>query len=338
MDQNAEKIQPCLGTFEMGKLAGALAKAQAAITPPAKNRKVDFTDKNGRRVNYAYADLADVLACIRDPLSSNELALYHHMGYEGGAYGMTTVLRHSSNQYISTWYPLPDPQRQQIRPQEFGSSLTYARRYSISCLVGIASEEDDDGAAGAPTPQPKAKPPITKPAAAPAKAATAPATKAPPTAKPPPQNHAPADDAQLARLDALMSERGITEDCMTYLLQQGYQTNSERIPKPILAEIINLIDAEGVTDATLMARAQQLMNEREAAKLNSFSDDPLDKVSPMGLEKGKRFSQIKESKLIEMIMWSRNALKEKPGRKDNAVIAQFQADATAFLRDRGVEI
>ncbi len=139
----------------LGKLAGALALAQAEIKAPIKNRHVDFQPKSGGRVKYSYADLADVIEAVRLPLSKNGLSIIHQLVLSKDGYGLTTSLLHSSGEKIDTWYPLPDPSKQQIRAQEFGSALTYARRYSLSSLIGIASEEDDDGASAAPTPGPQ---------------------------------------------------------------------------------------------------------------------------------------------------------------------------------------
>lgn len=145
------------------KLALALSKAQAKIKAPLKNRKVDFLDKNGRRVKYNYADLADVIESCREPLAEFELAVFSSLVYENikgdetSIYGLKTFLIHSSGEFVDTFYPLPDPMLQTIRAQEFGSALTYARRYSYSSLIGIASEEDDDGGIAADS-----KPPLKK--------------------------------------------------------------------------------------------------------------------------------------------------------------------------------
>jgi hypothetical protein len=134
-------------------LALALSKAQSEIKAPLKNRTVDFTYE-GKRTKYSYADLADVIDCLRLPLSKNELSIAHKLTYEFDQYGLKTILMHSSGEFIDTWHPLPDPSK--VKPQSFGSSLTYARRYSISSIVGIASEEDDDGqTAEAPPQKPK---------------------------------------------------------------------------------------------------------------------------------------------------------------------------------------
>lgn len=150
------------------KLAAALAKAQGKIAAPLKRRKVDFLDNKNRRVHYNYADLADVIDCIRKPLKEHGLAILHKLGYSpsGQMYGMTTILMHESGEFESAWYPLPDPLNGEIRPQEFGSALTYARRYSLTALLGIASEEDDDGQSAAPAGKEKKAAPKSSSAAA----------------------------------------------------------------------------------------------------------------------------------------------------------------------------
>lgn len=142
------------------KLAEALAKAQSEIKAPVKDRHVDFQPLGKARVKYSYADLANVLDAVREPLSKNGLSVLHVLTYSGDMYGLKTSLMHSSGQFIESWYPLPDPGKQQIRAQEFGSALTYARRYSLCSIVGIAADEDDDGQLAAPTHPPVKPPPV----------------------------------------------------------------------------------------------------------------------------------------------------------------------------------
>jgi len=127
------------------KLNAALARAQGKFSPPAKNRIVDFTDKNGRRVHYNYADLAGMIEAIRKPMAEEGLSFVHRLTYnDHGAYGMRAELRHESGETLESWYPLPDPTKQQINPKEFGSALTYGRRYSLEALIGIASQEEEE--------------------------------------------------------------------------------------------------------------------------------------------------------------------------------------------------
>lgn len=147
------QVLPNLGPIPIAKtsesisaLATALAAAQLEIKAPLKNRDVDFTDKNGRRVKYAYADLADLIEALR-PLAKHGIAVTHQLEQRGTQFYLETRLIHSSGEWLATNYPLPNPNG--MRPQEFGSALTYARRYSLSPLAGTASEEDDDGQAAA---------------------------------------------------------------------------------------------------------------------------------------------------------------------------------------------
>ena len=83
-----------------------------------------------------YADLAAIFDAARKPLSANGLAIVQTIG-DGVLH---TRLLHTSGQWIASEHPLP----MSGRPQEIGSALTYARRYSLSALIGIAADEDDD--------------------------------------------------------------------------------------------------------------------------------------------------------------------------------------------------
>lgn len=128
-------------------LAAALAKAQAAFGDVTKDKtgKVQGEGKGGRyEYTYRYADLAAVLEAVRRPLADNQLALVQRPIPALGGLVLETRLIHSTGQWIGSIYPLPDPTG---RPQEMGSALTYARRYSLTALLGVAPDEDDDAAA-----------------------------------------------------------------------------------------------------------------------------------------------------------------------------------------------
>ncbi len=117
-------------------LAAALAKAQAAMKPAVLNKKNPFY---GSR----YADLASVIEAARKPLTDNGLAFTqttHYGAPDVGVYLVTTLL-HTSGQWLRAEYPLPA----NATPQQMGSALTYARRYSLSAITGTAADEDDDG-------------------------------------------------------------------------------------------------------------------------------------------------------------------------------------------------
>ena len=121
---------PTVKTSEqISELAAALAAAQGMMENAVMNRvNPHFKSK--------YADLAAIFDAARKPLSANGLAIVQTIG-DGVLH---TRLLHTSGQWIASEHPLP----MSGRPQEIGSALTYARRYSLSALIGIAADEDDD--------------------------------------------------------------------------------------------------------------------------------------------------------------------------------------------------
>src|SRR6185503_4999668 len=114
---------------QINELAAALAAAQGMMENAIMNRiNPHFKSK--------YADLAAIFDASRKPLSANGLAIVQTI--ENGV--IHTRLLHTSGQWIASEHPLP----MSGRPQEIGSALTYARRYSLSALIGLAADEDDD--------------------------------------------------------------------------------------------------------------------------------------------------------------------------------------------------
>jgi hypothetical protein len=118
-------------------LVTALAKAQAEMTGAAK-------DKTNPHFKSAYADLASVWDACRGPLSKHGLAVIQHASADGPLVSVETVLAHSSGQWVSSTLTMT---AQQNTPQGIGSCITYARRYALSSIVGIAPEDDDGNAA-----------------------------------------------------------------------------------------------------------------------------------------------------------------------------------------------
>jgi hypothetical protein len=118
----------------VGKLAGALAKAQGTMQPAAKDKENPFFKSK-------YADLASIWESIRKPLASNELCIIQTTVIRDRALILLTTLAHSSGEWIRAEYPI-NPLKND--PQGVGSALTYARRYAVAAITG-ASTEDDDG-------------------------------------------------------------------------------------------------------------------------------------------------------------------------------------------------
>lgn len=140
-------------------LTAALAKAQAAFQPIIRSSTVDFTTAKGRTM-YKYAPLPEVLTACRTALSENGLAVIQLTRIDAERLILETILSHSSGEWIKGEMVV---ERQPQAPQATGSALTYARRYALSALLGIASEEDDDAMSVALPPSqvqaPRAAPP-----------------------------------------------------------------------------------------------------------------------------------------------------------------------------------
>lgn len=147
----------------LGKLADALAKAQGAFDAVAKSREAELVSKNGQKFSYSYADLASLWAAVRGPLSANGLAVVQLASSAGPNVIVTTTLLHSSGEWMRGRLSMPVGVQ---TPQGYGSAITYAKKYALAAMVGIAAEEDDDGAEAsrAPTQRPpepqRTQPPV----------------------------------------------------------------------------------------------------------------------------------------------------------------------------------
>lgn len=118
---------------QIDKLTEALAKAQGTIKNATLNKiNPHFKSK--------YADLAAIFDAVRKPLADNGLVVTQTTEIREGGFILVTMLAHASGQWIHSEYPLP----MAGKPQELGSALTYARRYSLSAIAGVAADEDDD--------------------------------------------------------------------------------------------------------------------------------------------------------------------------------------------------
>lgn len=132
---------------EIGSLAAALAKAQGAIRSAIK-------DSTNPHLKSKYADLANVWDAVRAPLSANSLAIFQQVSANGDVVSVATTLAHESGQWICSTLDLRAVKGD---PQGIGSAITYARRYSLSALVGVAADDDDGNAASAPPKKTEAK-------------------------------------------------------------------------------------------------------------------------------------------------------------------------------------
>ncbi len=120
------------------ELIVALAKAQG-VMEPAKFNRVNPHFKS------RYADFTSVMDACRKPLAENGLATMQYCETINDKLMLVTMLAHISGEWIKSYFPL-NPAT--MTSQAIGSAMTYAKRYSLSSILGIVSDdEDDDGEA-----------------------------------------------------------------------------------------------------------------------------------------------------------------------------------------------
>jgi ERF superfamily len=128
-------------------LASALAKAQAELVNPEKS--LTATIRTGRagegERRFRYAPLSSGLDIVRKTLGQHEIATLQTTAIDptAGMVNLTTTLAHASGEWIASDWPIC-PIAETANPQRMGAALTYARRYALFTLVGIAGEDDLD--------------------------------------------------------------------------------------------------------------------------------------------------------------------------------------------------
>jgi hypothetical protein len=131
----------------IASLAAALAKAQIELTNPEKSLVGTISSDDPRRGERAfrYAPLSSGLDIVRKVLGQHEIATVQTTSVDqaAGIINLTTVLAHASGEWIASDWPVC-PVTETERPQRVGAALTYARRYALFTLVGIAGEDDLD--------------------------------------------------------------------------------------------------------------------------------------------------------------------------------------------------
>ena len=126
----------------IAKLASALVAFEADVTNPKNSAENPFHHNR-------YAPLQDILAYVRPLLAQHKLAVSQLLHSDGDAIGVTTVLMHESGEYIAETATISvQSEKGKSHAQLAGSNVTYLRRYALAAVLGIASEDDDDGNAG----------------------------------------------------------------------------------------------------------------------------------------------------------------------------------------------
>ena len=130
---------------EINELAVAMAKFQKEVESPKKSSLNPAFKREGKSLKYA--DLDAIIKVVSPVLSENGLTQmqFTSSDIEAKTVSVTTLVTHSSGQYImSDPLVLPAENYGKFNAQTIGSSITYGRRYSLSAILGIASEDDDD--------------------------------------------------------------------------------------------------------------------------------------------------------------------------------------------------
>lgn len=143
-----------LKSEQINELSAALAKAQGQIEGAKKSSSNPFFKSK-------YADLAECWNTCREALTANEISVIQMPEEinENGRLNITTMLAHSSGQYISSTLTMTVTK---LDPQAIGSAITYGRRYALAAMVGLA-QEDDDGEKAMARQEKKDKKPVESP-------------------------------------------------------------------------------------------------------------------------------------------------------------------------------
>ena len=217
---NIPALSQSMSSDSIAALAKAMIKAQQAIVPASKDRLNPFT-------RSMYATLGSVVESCRAALLNAGIWVTQYpvpvdSGESGSVIGLVTKLVHAdSGEWQSSLLVMPVPKND---PQGFGSALTYARRYGLSAMVGIVTEDDDDANGACLQPKSNAI------AAAPVQTPVSPAK---PEERP--KNHtampAAATPVNLPRIDGVTFSQGQGQDGISYITATGDTRNKIGILK-----------------------------------------------------------------------------------------------------------
>ena len=138
---------------KINELAAALSIVQGKLRPAEENARNPF-------LKNQYADLGSVWSSCRDLLAEHGLSVAQFPTSDNGTIGLTTILSHTSGQWMEDTIHLPlGSEKGKSQAQVAGSIISYLRRYALASVLGIVTGEDDDGNAGAdPRKRPAQKP------------------------------------------------------------------------------------------------------------------------------------------------------------------------------------
>src|SRR5881275_3306885 len=127
-------------------IATALAKAQTELSNPEKSLiGTVYNNRSDSPQSFRYASLSSGLDIVRKTLGGQQIAIVQTTDIDrvNGIVNLTTTLMHTSGEWISSDWPVCQLSETSA-PRRMGAALTYARRYALFTLVGIAGEDDLD--------------------------------------------------------------------------------------------------------------------------------------------------------------------------------------------------
>ena len=130
----------------VGAIATALAKALTELSNPEKAMVgTVYNNRSDSPQSFRYASLSSGLDIVRKALGGHQIAIAQTTDIDraGGTLNLTTVLLHTSGEWISSHWPVCQLSETSA-PRRMGAALTYARRYALFTMVGIAGEDDLD--------------------------------------------------------------------------------------------------------------------------------------------------------------------------------------------------
>jgi len=200
-------------------LFAALAKAQGAFPPIAKNRHVQIRPRDKPAYEFDFADLDGILQAVRPALSANGLGIAQPIvpDTEGNSW-LVTLITHGDGGILESRIPAPSPTED---PKIYGGLITYMRRYMLSSALCIAADDDLDDNGNEPGERTTTRnPPAPAPARKSASASAANAEPAP-AAAPGPAAATGGDlvgEGQLANLRVKIKALGLDADAVTAML------------------------------------------------------------------------------------------------------------------------
>ena len=311
----------------ISKLATALAKAQGEI---------ENATKDGKGTYGKYATLASTWEAIRKPLSDNEIAVYQRIIRHGSRQVLATMLLHSSGEFIDDCELelVYDNNNRMTAMQAMGSAVTYARRYTLQAVTGIAPTDDDDGAAAGNPPRDERQSKSTQAqnTQGPKNQTSKPAIT--PKAESKPKEAPMAGDDDWLRMDEVLMTSGLTQkdfrdwaEAIHGLKQGGgvYQS--------YINEFIGFAGAEGFSAEDF----RKFVADTKSSPKEPKGPPEGDYVMPLGKgTNGKKLSDLTPKTLAEIVVWADAEMKKTPKPKNIGQLFEVRSNIAAYLKAMGV--